>query len=70
MLGDFDDLDFDVDLDELLRQWVYVDETGVDGAGESSELCDKTHVSLVDGLVGVGADDAAWNGTEGTDAAS
>jgi hypothetical protein len=45
-----------------------VDKTRVDGAGEATELGDESNIALRDGLVGVGADDAAGNGAEETDA--
>lgn len=64
----FNNLDLDIDLDETLRERVDVDETWVDGAREATELGDETDITLVDGLVGVGTDDAARNGTTSTDA--
>lgn len=67
LLGDFDDLDLDVDLDEVLGQGVDFDETGVDSLVELAELGDETDVALADGFVWVGAADAAWDCTEGAD---
>lgn len=40
LLRDFNNLDLDVDLDELLRERVDLDETRVDCAVEASELRD------------------------------
>ena len=62
LLGHLDDLDLDVDLHQLLGERVDVDQTGVDGTREAAELGDETDVSLRHGLVGIRADDAAWNG--------
>lgn len=61
LLGHLDNLHLDVDLGELLRQRVHIDETGIHGAGKASELGDEPHVALVDGLVWIRADDAAGN---------
>lgn len=63
LLWHLDNLDFDIDLDEALREWVDLDETWVDGAVEATEFGDEADVSLGDGLVWVGAADAAWDGT-------
>lgn len=46
LLGDLDDLDLDVHLDELLGQGVDLDKTGVDSAVEAAELGDETDVAL------------------------
>jgi hypothetical protein len=70
LLGHLDDLDLDIHLKKLLRQRVDIDETWVDSACETSKLCDETDVSLVYRLVGVRADDAAWDSSYGTDAAT
>jgi hypothetical protein len=70
LLGHLDNLDLDIHLNKLLRQRVDIDETWVDSACETSKLCDETDVSLVYRLVGVRADDAAWNSSYGTDAAT
>jgi hypothetical protein len=70
LLGDLDDLDLDVDLHKLLGERVDVDETGVDGAGEAAEFGHETYVSLVHGLIGIRANDAAGDCAEGTDAAT
>ena len=67
LLGHLDDLDLDVDLDELLRQRVDLDQARVDGAVEAAELGDEADVALADGLVGVGAKDAAGDGAAGAD---
>ena len=70
LLWHLDNLDLDVDLDEALREGVDLDKTWVDGAVEATKLGDETDVSLGDGLVWVWANDAARDGSEGTDAAS
>jgi len=61
-------LDLDVYLDEFFGEGVYFHEAGVDGAVEAAEFRDEADVSLGDGLVGVRADDAAWDGAAETDA--
>lgn len=63
----FDDLNLDIDLDESLRQWVDLDQTGINGACESTEFGDQTNVSLRYRLVGVGADDTAGDRTHETE---
>lgn len=65
--GRTNDLNLDVDLNELLGQGIDLDETWVDGAVEATEFGDQTDVSLADRLVGVGADNAAWDCTTETD---
>lgn len=49
--GNFDDLDLDVDLDEVLGEWVDLDKTGIDCTRETAELGDQTDISLCDRLV-------------------
>ncbi len=63
-----DDLDLDVDLDEFFGKGVDFHEAGVDGAVEAAEFGDEADVALADGLVGVGADDAAGDGAAESDA--
>lgn len=41
-------LDLDVDLDQLLRQRIDADKTGVNCAVEATKLGDETNVSLMD----------------------
>ena len=67
LLGDLDDLDLDVDLDELLGQGVDLDKTGVDSAVEAAELGNETNIALRDGLVWIWANDAAGNSSTETD---
>ena len=55
-------------MNELLGQRIDLDETGIDGAVETAEFRDEADVSLADGFVGVGADNAAGDGTAETDA--
>ena len=62
-IGRTNNLYLDIDLDELLGQRVYLHETGVDGTVEATELGDEADVALADGLIGVGANDAARDGT-------
>ena len=66
-IGHTDDLNLHVDLNEFLRQRVYLDKTWVDGTVEATELCDETDVSLADWLVWIGAHHAARNSTATTD---
>lgn len=61
------DLDLDVDLDESLGKRVDLDETGVDGAVESSELRDQADVTLRHWFVWVWADDATRDSPAGAD---
>lgn len=66
LLGDLDDLDLDVDLNEALGEGVDLDKARVDSLVEFAKLGDQTNVTLVHVLVRVRADDAAWNGTQGS----
>ena len=68
LLWYFDDLDLNIDLDELLGQRIDLDKTRVDSAVETAEFRDEADISLADGFVGVGADNAARDGTAETDA--
>jgi len=63
LLRHLDDLDLDVDLDKLLRQWVDVDKTWIDGASKTTKLGNEANVALRHGLVWVGTNNAAWNGS-------
>jgi hypothetical protein len=65
LLGDFDDLDLDIDLDELLGEGVDVDETRIHGAREATELCYQANIALRHGLVGVRAAETAWDCAKG-----
>lgn len=67
LLWHFDNLNLDINLNKALGQGVDMNKTRVDGAGELAELGDETNIALRDGLVRVGADDAARNGTKETD---
>lgn len=62
-----DYLDLDVDLDQSFGERVNLDETGVDGAIESTEFGDQSDVSLGYWLVWIGTDDTAWDGSTGSD---
>lgn len=62
----FNYLDLNVNLDKALRERIDLDEAGIDGTREFAELCDEADVSLGDWLVGIGADEAAWDGAEET----
>lgn len=68
LLGDFDNLDLDIDLDQALRQGVDLDQTGVDCLVEFAELRDEADITLANVLVRVGAADAARNGARGSHA--
>lgn len=67
LLGHLDDLDLDVDLDQALREGVNLDQARVDGLIELAKLGDESDISLVYVLVRIRADDAAWEGAQGTD---
>ncbi len=68
LLGDFHDLDLDVDLDQALAERVDLDQAGVDGLVEAAELGDKADIALADALVGVGADEEAGDSADRADA--
>lgn len=70
LLGDFSSLNFNVDLDKGLAQRVDLNQTGVDSTVEAAKLGNKTNITLLDTLVRVGAADAAWDSTHGTDAST
>ena len=55
------DLNLDIDLNEALAKRIDLDKTWINGTIESTELGHQTNITLRDGLVGVGADDAARN---------
>jgi hypothetical protein len=59
LLKNLDDLHLDVDGHEALRERVDLDEAGVDGASEATELGDEADGALLDGAVGVRVNDAA-----------
>lgn len=65
LLGDLDDLNLDVDLDEALRKRVDLDEARIDGLVEPAKLGDKTDITLVHVLIGVWTADAAGNCADG-----
>lgn len=62
-----DNLNLHIDLNEALAQRVDLDQTRVHGARKATELCHQANISLVDRLIRVWADDAAGNGSEGSD---
>ncbi len=66
LLRDLDDLDLDVHLDQPLGKRIDLDEARVDGAVETTELGDQSNIALVDGLIGIRADDAAGHSAAGT----
>jgi hypothetical protein len=70
LLGDFDDLNLDINLDKLLGERVDVYKSWVDGASETTELGNESDISLAYWLVGVGTAETAWDCTECTDDAS
>jgi hypothetical protein len=67
LTGHFDNLDLHVDGGQVLAEGVDLDQTGVDGAFESTKLRYETDLTLVDRLEWVGAADTAGNGTAETD---
>lgn len=66
LLRDLDDLDLDVDLDQALGEGVDLDQARVDSLVEFAKLGDQADIALVHVLVRVRADDAAWDGTQGS----
>lgn len=70
LLGDFNDLNLDIDLDNALRQRINFDQAWVNSLVEAAKFGDEADVALVDILVRVGAADATWNGAESTDEGS
>jgi len=60
-------LNLDIDLDELLRQRIDLDETRIDSSIKSSKFRDQAHVALADRAVRVGAANATGNSTEASD---
>lgn len=70
LLWDLCNLDLDIDLNETLAEGVDANETRVDSLVELAELGDEADVALLDVLEGVGANDAARDGTESTNAAA
>ncbi len=64
LLGNLDDLDLDVDLNEALAERVHLDETGIHGLVELAEFGDQANVALLYALIRVGAADAARHGAE------
>lgn len=68
LLGNLDNLDLDVHLDQVLAEGVDLDEAGVDGLVELAELGDQANVTLCNSLVRVGAADATGEGTHCSDA--
>lgn len=49
-------------MDELLAQWVDLDETRINGTIESAKFGHETDITLLDGLVWIRTDEAARNG--------
>ena len=60
-------LNLNINLNELFRQWIDLDKTRVDGTVEPPELRDQAHVTLADWPVWIGAADAAWDSTKSSD---
>lgn len=67
LLGNFHNLNFDVDLGELFRQRIDLDQTGIHGAIESAKFGDQSDVTLRNRFVRIRADNAAGNGSEESD---
>lgn len=68
LLGDLDNLDLDVDLDETLGQGIDLDQARVDCLVEFAKLGDQADVALADILIRVGAADATRNRAQGAHA--
>ena len=66
LLRHLHNLNLDIDLHERFGERVDLDETRVDGASETTELGNKTNVTLLDWFVWVGATDTAGNCTQST----
>jgi hypothetical protein len=62
------DLDLNIDLDKTFTERVDLDETGINSTIESTEFGNETDITLRDRFVGVRTDDAARNGTHGSNA--
>lgn len=59
-------LNLDVHLNELLREWVDLDEAGIHRTRETAKSSHQADITLSNGFVRVRTDDAAWNGAEAT----
>ena len=57
-------------MDKILGQWIDLDKARVDSAVESTELGHKADIALVDGFVGIRADNAARDGAEESNGAT
>ena len=68
LLWDFGNLNFDIDLNETLAERVDLDQTRVDSLVKATELRNQANIPLVNTLVWVGANDAAGDCAQGTDA--
>ena len=62
-----DNLNLHIDLNQLLGEWIDLDQTRVHGAVKATELGDQTDVSLANRLVRVWAHDAARDRSAETD---
>ena len=67
LLRDISNLDLDVDLDHLLGDWVDLGKTVIHNLVELAKASNETDGALGDGIVRVGAADAAGDGSEGAD---
>lgn len=70
LMRDVSNLDLDIDLYQLLSDRVNLCQTGVDNLVEFAKASNETDRALGDGLVRVGAADAAGDGSEGADEVS
>lgn len=70
LLWHLDDLNFDIDLNELLAERIDLDETWIDSSIKASKLGDKTDIALIHWLIGIRADNATRNGSQTTDTRS
>lgn len=55
------DLDLNINLNQLLRQWVDFDKTRVNSSVKTTEFRDKPDISLIDWSIWVWAAETAWN---------
>jgi len=60
-------LNLNIYLDQVLRQGIHLNQTGIHSSCKATELGDQADISLSNRLVGIRTDDTAWNGAERAD---
>ena len=63
-------LNFDVHLDQLLRERIDLDKTRIHGTVKATKFGDKTNIALVDRSIWIWTDNTAWNRAECSNAGS